>query len=182
MVTVLGACGVSACWRPAGSTPKEQRAAVIEMRNDTLSQLYALSASAKKNVQGAVGYAVFSNYNLKILVVGTGQGYGVAVDNASRKQTFMRMAQGGAGLGFGVKDIRVVFVFTQREAFDSFVNNGFQVSGQLGAAAKYEESGRAGAVAVPVAPGVQAYQLTESGLMAELMIMGTKYWKDDDLN
>jgi len=179
---LLTAIGTAGCWRPAGSTPKQQRAAVLEMRDDTLRDLYALSPAAKKNIQGAVGYAVFSNYNLKILLIGTGQGYGVAVDNKTKKQTFMRMAQGGAGLGAGFKDFRVVFVFTQREAFDSFVNNGFQMGGQLGAAAKYEDRGGAGAVAIPIAPGVRAYQITESGLMAEAMLMGSKFWKDDDLN
>ena len=178
----LVALGTTACWRPAGSTPKQQRAAVLEMRDDTLKELYALSPAAKKNIQGAVGYAVFSNYNLKILLVGTGQGYGVAVENATKKQTFMRMAQGGAGVGLGYKDFRAIFVFTQREAFDSFVNSGFQMSGQLGAAAKFEDSGGGGSVGIPVAPGVQAYQLTQNGLMAEVMIMGTKFWKDDDLN
>jgi hypothetical protein len=36
--------------------------------------------------------------------------------------------------------------------------------------------------AVSVAPGVCLYQLTETGLSAELTVSGAKYFKDDELN
>lgn len=36
--------------------------------------------------------------------------------------------------------------------------------------------------AADVIPGVRIYQLTDSGLMAQAMLQGTKYWRDDTLN
>jgi hypothetical protein len=36
--------------------------------------------------------------------------------------------------------------------------------------------------AVSVAPGVWMYQLTDTGLAAEITGKGTKYYKDSDLN
>jgi hypothetical protein len=36
--------------------------------------------------------------------------------------------------------------------------------------------------AVSVAPGVYLYQLTSTGLAAELTVTGTKYFKDNELN
>jgi hypothetical protein len=36
--------------------------------------------------------------------------------------------------------------------------------------------------AVSVAPGVYLYQFTSTGLAAELTIIGTKYFKDNQLN
>jgi hypothetical protein len=50
------------------------------------------------------------------------------------------------------------------------------------AAAKYEQDGGAYQDATIVAPGVLMYQLTDSGLAAEITGKGTKYYKDTDLN
>jgi hypothetical protein len=36
--------------------------------------------------------------------------------------------------------------------------------------------------AMSVSPGVWMYQLTDTGVAAELTGKGTKYYKDDDLN
>jgi lipid-binding SYLF domain-containing protein len=94
----------------------------------------------------------------------------------------MKMLEGQAGLGMGIKKVRVVFVFDDRQALDQFINSGWVVGGQTTAAAKYKSEGAALAGAVAVAPGVWVYQLTENGLALELTIKGTKYYKDSDLN
>lgn len=75
------------------------------------------------------GYAVFSNLGVKILLAGSGSGKGIAVNNKSKKETFMKMLQVQAGLGIGVKKFRVVFVFDNEKALDSFVNAGWQLGG-----------------------------------------------------
>jgi len=73
-------------------------------------------------------------------------------------------------------------MFTTREAFDRFVESGWQAGAQADAAAKAGEKGGAAAGAIDVAPGVKLYQITENGLALQATIQGTKYWKDDDLN
>ena len=94
----------------------------------------------------------------------------------------MKMFSAGVGVGLGLKDFRGVFIFTTREAFDSFVEHGWQAGAQADAAAKAGEKGGAAAGAFDVAPGVKLYQITESGLALQATIQGTKYWKDDELN
>ena len=94
----------------------------------------------------------------------------------------MKMVSAGLGLGLGVKDFRGVFVFTTRDAFETFVNHGWDASGQADAAAKSGKKGGAYAGAIDVGPGIKLYQLTEHGLALQATIQGTKYWKDDDLN
>ncbi len=37
------------------------------------------------------------------------------------KETYMKMFSAGVGIGAGVKDFRRVFIFSTKEAFDSFV-------------------------------------------------------------
>lgn len=160
----------------------KEKTEIRKMAKDTLSRLYKAQPSAKKAVQGAAGYAVFSNFAMKILVAGSGTGKGVAVSNSSKKETFMKMVEVQAGLGMGVKKFRLVWVFENAKDLDSFINSGWELGGQATAAAKAGEKGGAYAGAMSVAPGVWLYQLTDKGLALELTAKGTKYYKDDKLN
>jgi lipid-binding SYLF domain-containing protein len=94
----------------------------------------------------------------------------------------MKMISAGAGLGLGIKDYRVVFVFENQKALDQFLNSGWAASTQGDAAAKAGKSGAAVSGAVEVNPGVWVYQITKNGLALQLTLQGTKYYKDDDLN
>lgn len=177
LVLLLPGCG-----GPKGATPVEKRDAVRTMAQETLAKLYEVEPQAKTDLQSAVGYAIFSNTGINVLMVSTGNGWGIAHDNESGKDTYMKMLSAGVGIGLGVKDFRGVFVFSMREAFDNFVETGWQAGAQADAAAKGGEKGLAVAGAIDVGPGVQLYQITENGLALQAALQGTKYWKDDTLN
>ena len=155
---------------------------IRNMAHDTLQRLYEAQPSAKSAVRGAAGYAVFSNLGVKILVAGSGNGKGIAIDNKTKKETFMKMLEVQAGLGMGVKKFSVIFVFDTEKALDGFVNSGWQFGGQATAAATTGTQGGAMAGAASVSDGVWMYQLTDKGIALEISGKGTKYYKDDDLN
>jgi lipid-binding SYLF domain-containing protein len=164
-------------------TPDEQRADIRTVRDQALAELYKVQPSAKGHVEKAAGYAVFSNFGLKILVAGGGSGRGIVVDNKTKKETFMRMAEVQAGLGFGVKNFRLVWVFDKKADLDRFINSGWELGAQGTASAKVAGQGASAFQgAVSVTPGVWLYQLTDDGLALELTAKGTKYYKDDALN
>jgi len=152
------------------------------MVNRTLTQLYGVQPKAKAAVEGSAGYAVFSNFGMKILVAGGGSGRGLAIDTSTKAETFMRMGEVQVGLGMGVKKYSLVWVFDTRQAFDDFINKGWTFGGQATAAAKANDQGGSLQGAMSVAPGVWLYQLTDTGLALELTAKGTKYYKDDGLN
>ncbi|MGI9534014.1 MAG: YSC84-related protein [Thermodesulfobacteriota bacterium] len=160
----------------------DKKAEILEMEVDTLTNLYHREPNAKKNVQNAAGYAVFSNFGMKIFLAGGGKGSGVAVNNKTKKKTFMKMAELQAGLGIGIKKFKQVWVFENASALNSFINSGWELSGQGTAAAQLNDQGAAFAGAMSVEPGVWLYQITEDGLALELTGKGTKYYKDGDLN
>ena len=162
---------------------EKEKTEIRQMCQETLGRLYKAEPSAKTAVQKAFGYAVFSNTGVKILFGGSGNGKGLAINNQTKAETFMKMFEVQAGLGFGVKKFRVVFVFENQKAFDGFVNSGWEFGGQTSAAAKTSpEKGGSMAGAATVSEGVWMYQLTDKGLALELTGKGTKYSKDDDLN
>ena len=123
---------------------------------------------------------------MNIFFLSTGNGKGIAHDNASGKDTYMNMFSAGAGIGLGVKTFRGVFIFHSQQAFDNFVEKGWDFSGQADAAATTDadEKGELGAAdsAVSLVDGVTVYQLTDKGLALQATLQGTKYWHDDDLN
>jgi lipid-binding SYLF domain-containing protein len=185
MQSFVVACALAGALAPAASwaaSKDEQRAEVRKVSKETLGRLYKVQPAAKQKVEKAAGYAVFSNFGMKILVAGGGKGEGVAVSNKTKKETFMKMAEMQAGLGFGVKKFRLVWVFDTAAAFDQFVNSGWEFGGQASAAAKTADQGSAMQGALSVAPGVWLYQLTDAGLALELTAKGTKYYRDDGLN
>lgn len=164
-------------------TPDEQRAEIRKVRDQSLAELYKVQPSARGHVEQAAGYAVFSNFGVKILVAGGGSGRGIAVDNKTKKETFMKMAEVQAGLGIGVKNFRLIWVFEKKADLDRFVNSGWEIGAQTTASAKVAGQGASVfAGAVSVMPGVWLYQLTDDGLALELTAKGTKYYKDDELN
>lgn len=165
----------------ADKVAKEQKE-IRQKTSETLRWLYEMQPSAKQAVENNYGYAVFSNFGMKILVAGGGKGKGEAINNRTGKETFMKMLEVQAGLGMGIKRFRVVFVFENEEVFNRFVNSGWEFGGQTTAAAKLDDEGGAFAGAATVSPGVWVYQLTEDGLALEVTVKGTKYMKDDDLN
>jgi lipid-binding SYLF domain-containing protein len=160
---------------------KEQKE-VRDVAEKTLQQLYKAEPSAKAMVEHAAGYAVFNNMGVKILLAGSGKGKGIAVDNKTKKETFMKMIELQAGLGMGVKKFSVVFVFDNDKVLNSFINSGWEFGGQATAAAKTKDKGGAMSGAVSVSDGVWMYEITEKGLAAEITAKSTKYYKDDDLN
>ena len=161
---------------------EQERKDIQKIEKDTLAKLYSVQPSAKRAIEGAAGYAVFSNFGMKILVAGGGGGKGVAVDRKTGQRTYMKMGEAQAGLGIGVKKFQVVFVFETPDKLDQFVNQGWEFGGQTTAAATTGGQGAALQGELSVSPGVWMYQLTDQGLALEATVKGTKYWKDSALN
>ena len=172
---------LAACKSAGGDTAIEKRTSTRQMRDDALRDLYQRDPSAKAKVESAPGYAAFSNFGAKILLAGTGNGYGMLVENKTNKETFMRMAELNVGLGLGVKDFRAVFVFHDAAVMKKFAESGWDFGGDAGAGAKKEGEG-ADAGAAASAQGMSIYVLTKTGVELQATVGGTKYWKDEDLN
>lgn len=160
----------------------EQQASIQKMRTDVLTQLYKAQPGSEKEVRDAYGTAVFSNAGVTAFFLTAAYGYGVARNNHTGQDTYMQMAAGGVGIGLGIKDFRAVFLFRDAQAYNNFVNQGLDFSGQADAAVKAGTKGGAVSGAADVIPGVRVYQLTETGLALQATLQGTKYWKDSNLN
>ena len=181
LVLILNVTSVP-LWAADKKEIKQKKSDIRKMAKDTLARLYKVQPSAKKAISKSAGYAVFSNFGTKIFIAGGGSGKGIVYDNKTKKESFMKMIEVQAGLGFGVKKYKLVWVFEKHKDVDEFINSGWELGGQTSAAAKLNDQGGAFAGAMSVSPGIWLYQLTDDGLALELTAKGTKYYKDDDLN
>lgn len=182
LLGILAAAASLPMTASAASKAEEARADIRKTTTGTLEKLYKTQPSARNVIAKSAGYAVFSNFGMKIFLAGGGTGKGMAVNNKTRAETFMKMVEVQAGLGLGVKKFRLVWVFENKSDFDAFVNSGWEIGAQAGATAKTGDKGGGLEGAVSIKPGVYLYQITDDGLAAELTAKGTKYYKDDDLN
>lgn len=183
IATLLIAAAVACPIAGLAATKEEKREDVREVANATLDRLYKAQPKAKDAVAKSAGYAVFSNFGMKIFVAGGGSGSGIAVNSKTKKETFMKMVEVQAGLGIGVKKFRVIWVFERQSDLDKFINSGWELGGQATASAKVGGQGQeAFAGAMSISPGIWLYQLTDEGVAAELTAKGTKYYKDKELN
>jgi lipid-binding SYLF domain-containing protein len=181
---VILCLGLPACSSvPASEATKEQkRMDVRNMANDTLQQLYAHYPNAQSELNQAAGYAVFSDFGFKLLFLGGANGEGVAINNSDKQAYYMKMVELQPGLGLGAAKFHVIFLFDTKEAFNDFVNSGWEAGANAMAKAKTDSMNSGGMSAVKFSEGIKMYQITQSGLIVGVSITGAKFYKDSDLN
>ena len=170
------------CAKPQGNTPVSQRAYILQMRDNTLAEIYQKSPYVEDLVQHAAGYGVFSNINTQLLVFGSGNGYGVITDYSNGKTTYMKMAEGGVGLGVALTDFRELIIFNNPAVMRQFISKGWDFGVQGDAVLKSKTKGAAASGTVPFDSDIIIYQLTKQGIALRTNVGAEKYWINSDLN
>jgi lipid-binding SYLF domain-containing protein len=184
MVAALALPAVAGLFGAKGDSTEEKRDKVRKERDGILEKLYAAKPEAREKIQNAAGYGAFNNKNLNLFLLSSGHGYGMVVDKDG-KETFMAMGSLGGGVGFGGKDLSVVFIFKNADVMKKFIESGWQFGGEADATAKAGDKGAAASKEAGADTGgnlFEIYQMTDKGVALQATVAGTKYWKDKDLN
>lgn len=147
----------AALFGPAGKDADEKRAGVRAQRDAIIQEAVKARPELRDRLKQAAGYATFRQTDVNLFLLASGNGYGVVVENATGKETYMRMASLGGGVGMGVKDLRILFVFTDPKVMSQFLEQGWQFGGKADASAKYQDTG------VSAEQAVKANVDTQSG-------------------
>jgi lipid-binding SYLF domain-containing protein len=175
----------AALFGPKGGSNEEKRAEVRKQRDEILAKLYAKHPDAREKIKKAAGYGTFNNKNVNLFLLSSGHGYGVVVDRETEKETFMSMGSIGGGVGYGAKDLSVVFIFKNTKVMKEFVERGMQFGGEADASAKARGGGIEASKEAGVDSGgnlFEIYQITDTGAALQATVAGTKYWRDKKLN
>src|SRR5580765_4243584 len=127
---MLAAALLSAVAYSGEDDNEKKREKTRKMAAQTLQDLYKAEPTAQAAVQKSAGYAVFNNMGTNLLLLSTARGAGIAVNSKTKQETFMKMISAGAGLGLGVKDYRVIFIFENDKALAQFLDSGWSGSAQ----------------------------------------------------
>lgn len=172
---------IAASLAAAATDEKAQRAELRRMCDQALAALYKAKPQAKAEVAKAAGYGCFSSFGISFLVGGAG-GHGLVHSNATKKDTYMKMAQASGGIDIGVKKYREVLVFKDAKTLAQFTDNGWEISGGGSASAAVEGKGRSVDTTEVPSGAIVIYPLTETGLAVGAAAAGRKYWQDETLN
>jgi len=157
--------------------PYETRREIDAVEKTTVKAIISSSKSADALFRASYGYAVFDSRKSSFLIT-TGKGIGVAVRKGSGERTYMHVATLGANFGAGMKFYQGLFLFETKAAFDAFVNRGWQADAGAGATL-----GKASLEAeAKFTNGMAYYQISETGILLDASLTGTKYWKSKELN
>lgn len=178
--TVMAA--VSGCMAPRGGSAAEKRQYVNNMRDETLVSLYEMKPEAEMRINHAAGYGVFSQLATGTGIGGGGTGYGVVVDNETGLESYMRMIQVSGGIGFGIKTLRLIFLFHTREALRKFVTEGWEVGSEAQAAAVLDQEGAEIGASGTANREVSVYQITDDGIYLRAALHLKKFFPDTKLN
>jgi lipid-binding SYLF domain-containing protein len=164
------------------TSPDKERKELQQARTNALEKLYQQRPQAREELRSAKGYAVFSSIGINLFLISTERGGGILRINSGRQDIYMQMFSAGGGIGMGVKDFALIFIFHTQAAMDQFQEEGWDFSGQADASAESGEKGAGTEAAATVMPGTTIYQLTDAGLALQATLKGTKFWRNDDLN
>ncbi len=157
--------------------PAATRREIDAVAESTLSKVLSSSIGAKRLFDESYGYAVFDSRKASFLIT-TGSGVGVAIRKSGGRRTYMHVASAGVNVGAGLQFFQGLFFFETKEAFDRFVNQGWQADATAGATlGKNSLEAQA-----KFTDGMAYYQLSETGIMLDANLTGTKYWKSKELN
>jgi lipid-binding SYLF domain-containing protein len=62
----------------------------------------------------------FRDFGFKVMVMGGAGGKGMAVNNTTKQETFMKMGEFQPGLGLGAEKYHIVLIFENQDAFNKF--------------------------------------------------------------
>jgi len=193
VVLILTSLFLSGFWVDNGEIEKKESTAdKREYRNikkdrrseqkEILNNLYRYDYKAKRVIKKAYGYATFSNRSVMLALAGIEMGDGLAHNNKTGQNTYMGVVSIGLGAGLGLKNFSEILVFQNKDAFDAFVNNGWEINLTAEASGKLNKDGKSVNSSVSLIPGIKLYKLTDKGLSIGLSMQTTKYFRDEKLN
>jgi len=161
------AAGAAGCASIPGKTGEEQAENIDALVERTLADLQKQEPSTKEALATCVGYVVMSNKITKIPFVGAGAGYGVAIETATGKKTYLEMSRLDVGMGWGARSLRPVAIFTDAKVFKDMTDGEWEAQAGAEAAAKVGEGGAAGGAGGGAGTkGYTMYVITDAGVSA----------------
>ena len=161
---------------------QEQREQIDKLSADALERVYQKHSSARRVIKNSYAYATISSSGVKVLLLGSDHGRGIAVNNRTGEKVYMQMKEVSAGLGIGANEYDLVFVLQDKQAWNKFISGSLKFGANAVASAKDGVNGGSIEGADIASEGIWVYQITKKGLSLEVNLKGTKIYPNKKLN
>jgi lipid-binding SYLF domain-containing protein len=176
--TAAASLGLTGCTMTPGSgkspeTDASKRQAIDADVNGTLSRLFSTVKGSRELVSKAQGVLVFPSVVKAAFIAGAEYGEG-SLRVGGTTAGYYSTASGSFGFQAGAQSTAVIFLFMTQDALDKFRNSaGWSVGGDV--AVSLVKVGANGTLDTTTATSpVEAIVLTNTGLMADASLAGTK--------
>jgi lipid-binding SYLF domain-containing protein len=177
----LCAVAASACMSPHGDTVEEKRGSVQEMRRIVLEKAYEEEPELKSKIMSAAGYAVFDTAVTKILIIGTGNGYGLIVDNTTGAETITENFGIAVGPGIELSHTYGIAILNTQAALDAALSGDWNFGGTALLGFKFGDFG--GSLdTLDLGGGADNYRLFQTGIGIHASLVWVDMDRDDELN
>lgn len=162
----------------------DQRQEILQQHDAILREFAAVQPYGQKQLDPSAGYATMTNIQTQVLLVGGGNGYGVAVRAADDEKTFIKSTEIDGGPGIGVASYRTLLIFRDEYAFANFVSGQwlYQAEADATATAKVDRAGAGVQATGELNQPVTIYQMSGSGLQAKASLGGVRFRPNAALN
>ena len=176
-LTVAG-CSTTTSSGTSGATDAAKRQEIDAAVDGTMSRLFSTVPGSQELVSKAQGVLVFPSVGKAAFIIGGSYGQG-ALRVGGSTVGYYSTAAASFGLQAGVQSTAVIFLFMTQESLDKFRNSkGWSVGGDV--AVTLVKVGANGQIDTRTATApVQAIVMTNTGIMADASVAGTKVTKLD---
>ena len=174
----VAGCSTTTSSGTSGATDTAKRQEIDASVDGALSRLFSTVAGSQELVSKAQGVLVFPSVGKAALIIGGSYGQG-ALRVGGSTVGYYSTAAASFGLQAGVQSTAVIFLFMTQDSLDKFRNSkGWSVGGNVSVA--LVKVGANGQIDTRTATApVQAIVMTNTGIMADASVAGTKVTKLD---
>ena len=175
---VVAGCSTTTSSGQSAETDAAKRQEIDAAVDGTLSRLFSTVDGSRELVSKAQGVLVFPSVVKAAFIFGAAYGQG-ALRVGGKTVGYYSTAGGSFGLQAGAQSTALIFLFMTQDSLDKFRNSaGWAVGGDV--AVSLVKVGANGAIDTRTATApVEAIVMTNTGLMADASVAGTKVTKLD---
>ncbi|MCX5542709.1 MULTISPECIES: BPSL1445 family SYLF domain-containing lipoprotein [Paraburkholderia] len=174
----VAGCSTTTSSGTSGATDAAKRQEIDAAVDGTMSRLFSTVPGSQELVSKSQGVLVFPSVGKAAFIIGGSYGQG-ALRVGGSTAGYYSTAAASFGLQAGVQSTAVIFLFMTQDSLDKFRNSkGWSVGGDVAVA--LVKVGANGQIDTRTATApVQAIVMTNTGIMADASVAGTKVTKLD---
>ena len=169
----LLATAMIGCASPQGETAEDKRQFILEQDQAVIDAAIGDKPVTREEIEGAAGYATFTNIDTQVLLLGGDDGYGVLTNNETGERTYLDFDAIEMGPGVGIGKYRLLLLFEDQETIREFLGGQWKWGAESSAiAAGSQGAGNSAEQTAAFDQGIKIWTIGTVGFAAQVDVTG----------